>query len=62
MVKVKKISTARMPRVQYINNQPVSEAPESSLLTMRLKELDKEFLRQTKRLAEVTRKLKRKWS
>lgn len=42
--------------------QPASKVstPETSLLVMRLKELDREFARQTKQLTALTKKLAKK--
>jgi hypothetical protein len=56
MAKAKIPSTAK----SVLKVSRTAPTPESSLLVMRLKELDREFARQTKQLTALTKKLGKK--
>jgi len=60
MVKAKKHLTTGKSRISIMSYKLKPVTRDSSLLMMRLKELDKEFMRQTKHLAKVTKKISKK--
>jgi len=60
MVKAKQTLTTGKPRIRIMSSQLKPTLRDSSLLMMRLKELDKEFVRQSKHLAKVTKKIGKK--
>ena len=60
MVKAKKPLTTGIPRIQLTPRIVVTKPNEPSLLLLRLHELDREFIRQTKQLRKITRDIRRK--
>ena len=61
MVKARKPLTKGVPRIQLTRSVVVSNLSDSSvLLLQRLKELDREFARQTRQLSKLTKEIRQR--
>jgi hypothetical protein len=62
MVKAKRRLTDGLPLIPVDDPKIAAKRSEPSLFLLRIKELDREFTKQTKQLTKLARSLKKKWT